>query len=304
MAREQYTNAATTSLNGALTSSATSMPVNDSSTFPTANFRVLVDTEIMFCTANSSNTLTVVRGYEGTTAASHLTGAECDHIITAGMLDALRHDILGDMGIIDSTPSVSADDDYFDNESFSGWTTVQTTPNCTVTEINHRLSVLVPGGGVAAQLYAFMKAKVPSAGDYVQCGVTWAGNIASDPIFGVIIANGATYTAGHQVMWIISVDENKFFLTPWDGYNANGGTGDGLDLEYPVFQNMIHFRLVWESSNHYSCYLSPDGISWAEMISNFNVGSVGTPSHMGIIASSYGYAKDGVMSFTYCRFSF
>jgi hypothetical protein len=86
--REQLKNNAFTTLNGAINNSTTSITVTDGSVFPSAgNFRVTVSQEIMLCTARSGNTLTVVRGYEGTGAASH---SDLDTIVanlTAGSVD-------------------------------------------------------------------------------------------------------------------------------------------------------------------------------------------------------------------------
>ena len=70
--REQHVNGGSTTLNGAINNSVTSITVTTGSVFPsTGNFRVMVDSEIMICTARSTNTLTVTRGQDGTSAASH-----------------------------------------------------------------------------------------------------------------------------------------------------------------------------------------------------------------------------------------
>ena len=69
---DQGVNLAT--LSGALTSSATSFAVSDSSVFFVGNF-LRIDGETMLVTAKSGNTLTVVRGADGTAAAAHADGA-------------------------------------------------------------------------------------------------------------------------------------------------------------------------------------------------------------------------------------
>lgn len=70
--REQFGNFGFTTLNGNHNNSTTSIAVTDGSVFPSAgNFRVRVAQELMLCTARSGNTLTVVRGIEGTAPASH-----------------------------------------------------------------------------------------------------------------------------------------------------------------------------------------------------------------------------------------
>lgn len=85
--RETLVDEASTTLNGGIGSGDTSVLVNDGSVFPSSgNFRCLIDSEIVRVTARSSNTLTVTRGAEGTTAATHSSGANVTAIITAGAL--------------------------------------------------------------------------------------------------------------------------------------------------------------------------------------------------------------------------
>ena len=66
-----------TTLNGAINASVTSVVVNSVANLPANGlpFIVIVDSEKLKITAISGTTLTVVRGYKSTTAASHLTGA-------------------------------------------------------------------------------------------------------------------------------------------------------------------------------------------------------------------------------------
>jgi len=89
MPTEQFANNATTTLNGAISStSATSITVASASAFPSvAQFRILIESEIMLVTAGAgSTTWTVTRGIEGTTAATHADGATVRQILTAGAL--------------------------------------------------------------------------------------------------------------------------------------------------------------------------------------------------------------------------
>lgn len=69
---QKLANFASTTLNGAINNSTTSVVVTDGSVFPASgDFYVLVESEIMKVTARSTNTLTVVRAQESTAAASH-----------------------------------------------------------------------------------------------------------------------------------------------------------------------------------------------------------------------------------------
>jgi len=91
---EVYSNSVATLLNGAINNSVTSLTVNDASTFPTSgNFRIIIDSEIMLVTGVSGNVLTVTRGQESTSAASHSNGASVSSIITKGSLEKFRSEI-------------------------------------------------------------------------------------------------------------------------------------------------------------------------------------------------------------------
>src|SRR4051812_19241134 len=91
--KETFANNRSTTLNGAINDSVTSITATSGAVFPaTGNFRLICGTEILLCTARSSNTLTVQRGAEGSTAASHADLAALTHIVTSGALAATGKD--------------------------------------------------------------------------------------------------------------------------------------------------------------------------------------------------------------------
>ena len=305
MLREKYTNSVATTLNGSINSSVTSVTVTDGSTFPTGAFRVKCENEIMYVTSRSSNVLTVVRGYEGTTAASHADLTPINHTITAQALDRYRLGILADVGLVPYEDSLSADDDEFDDENFSGWTAVAGSPSLTsVIEKSHRVSVILPSGTANAQHYAWMKAKTPGAGDYIQAGFQWFASGNQYPMAFVCMADGATYNSGNQVQLEWGPQESKFLFRHTTGYNAhqsNDSYGDPVH-SYPMAN--LHMRLMWNSSNNYSLFFSIDGVSWCTIATSVSRGSVGTPTHMGFGFTSWGAARPTQFCCNYCRFSF
>jgi hypothetical protein len=87
---ELLTNFGRTTITGSITDSATSVIVTDGSVFPaTGDFRLNCEDELMLCTARSSNTLTVERGIEGTTAVSHDSGRTITQVATAASVQRL-----------------------------------------------------------------------------------------------------------------------------------------------------------------------------------------------------------------------
>jgi hypothetical protein len=88
MPQERFTNNATTTLNGTINNSTTSVVVTSASSFPTAGqFRIRIEDEIMLVTSISGSTFTATRAQEGTTAVSHTSGVTVRHVLTG---DALR----------------------------------------------------------------------------------------------------------------------------------------------------------------------------------------------------------------------
>lgn len=89
MTIRNYTSAApSTSLTGAVTNVATTITVASSSGYPAVPFvaiinRDLGDEEAVLVTNVAGTTWTVTRGFDGTTALSHLGGAKVEHGVTA-----------------------------------------------------------------------------------------------------------------------------------------------------------------------------------------------------------------------------
>jgi hypothetical protein len=91
--REQIQNLTSSTLNGGINNSVTTVTVTTGSVFPaTGNYRVRVGDEIMLVTARSSNDLTIVRGSEGSTAASHSSGDAITLVLTTGGFDRFMRD--------------------------------------------------------------------------------------------------------------------------------------------------------------------------------------------------------------------
>jgi hypothetical protein len=82
----------TTGINSTVTSLSTSaLPVG-----PDGNFRILIDSEILFVNSGATTTTwNVARGMEGTVSTSHGAGAAINAVLTAGALDAIRAQING-----------------------------------------------------------------------------------------------------------------------------------------------------------------------------------------------------------------
>jgi hypothetical protein len=90
--REIIGSVVSTTLSTQISNSATSIDVVDGSTFPAGsnnNFVIVidrgkVDEEKILCSSRSTNTFTIAqRGYDGTVAQAHNSGAVVDHVLDA-----------------------------------------------------------------------------------------------------------------------------------------------------------------------------------------------------------------------------
>lgn len=87
--REELVNNWIGSITSGLTAGSTTIPVGDGTGLPTfGDFRLQIGSELILCDGRTGNNVSVVaRGIEGTTAASHLSGAEARAVLTAGGLE-------------------------------------------------------------------------------------------------------------------------------------------------------------------------------------------------------------------------
>lgn len=107
MALEQLINDGNTTTTGSVnnTSDPVTVAVTAGSVFPSSgNFRIKIDDEIMLVTARSGNNLTASRAQEGTTIASHTSGAAVAFILTQASL----RNVISQYDIYDSYSNLPA----------------------------------------------------------------------------------------------------------------------------------------------------------------------------------------------------
>ena len=136
----KFSNNGKTTLASGITNSATSITVNDGSVFPSLSgsdtfFMTLEDTsgntEIVSVSAVSSNTLTVTRAQEGTTARAFSAGDKAENRLTAAGLNSFVSDsgdtMTGELVVNGSVRSLRTDDNNqygdFGQDSSGGFIT-------------------------------------------------------------------------------------------------------------------------------------------------------------------------------------
>lgn len=111
MSREQYKNLAKSTAAGAIDSSTDpvtfSVASGEGALFPaTTNgpFRIVIDSEVLKVTSRSTDSFTAARAQEGSSIASHSSGASVIHSLTTGAMDAIRGEV-NQVGLYSALPS-------------------------------------------------------------------------------------------------------------------------------------------------------------------------------------------------------
>lgn len=196
--------------------------------------------------------------------------------------------------------TAAGDDDEFDDSNFTGWTLVDSgshTP--TVTETNNGASVSHPGNDASAELHAYAKTRTIAANGYVEAAFRSLGIAQNFNIAGVFMADGTTYNSGAQCLWLYSPNEGKWGLNTHSKYNTFGGT-TGVNVQSTASIADMMLRLVYEGSNHFRGYVSPDGVSWIDVTGQITVTL--TPTVAGFFVSTWGGLSPHVFAFRYVRF--
>ena len=284
MATEKFANFAETTLNTSINNSTTTVVVVDGSVFPSSgDFRIVIEDEIMVCTARSTNTLTVTRGAESTTAASHTSGVVVKSPLTAASIKKLVEDNIQN-GAASSRPAVSQvgrlyfpDDAPFvlrdngsswipfgpirqmknpnDYSSWSygrnyggggtSWTTQEFTQTIRATSVG--------SGGVG---FETVKRAAPSAPFKITACLLGHNTNAQYKQFGI----GFRQNSDDKVSFIrYTNDGNKFIRTTANGWDESSENNQDYGNTIPF--NPIWFQIEDNNTDHFFRF-SVDGINW------------------------------------------
>lgn len=192
-------------------------------------------------------------------------------------------------------------DTEFTGSDLAGYTLVNDGGGtlATNTESNDMLSIKLPGNDVSGRLQAYMKAATCNTGDIIECCINGAGLVANFHNFGLLFANGATYGAGAQVVWAFFPNGGTQTMQLFANTNYNTqGTNTAVNGSANS-QGARFMRLKYEAANSFSGWISPDGISWANITGSLS--RTLTPTHVGFCAQTGGAAGQFVWNVRYFR---
>lgn len=214
MAADQFANNYSTTLNGSITASSTAITLTSATGAPTAPFRVLIDSEIIYVGARSGTSCTsLTRGAESTTAASHSSGGTVTHVLTAGALANLGY-----------TTTTGGGKDTVSVVTTAG--TAQTVDLATANVFDLTLTsascaITVTGATSGVLCSATVILRQDGTGGRA---VTWATTVAWTNAAAPVLATSASAVAATVVLW------TRDGGTTWYGSQVGTITEAGLSL--------------------------------------------------------------------------
>ena len=289
MAFELYTNAATTTLNGAIDSSTTTVVVTSATTFPASGlFTILIDSELFKVTAVSGNTFTVAtRPQEGTAAASHSNGATVTHVISKRSLDQVRADDT-QRGTAANRPSASQEGRlYLPSDSPVGYrdtgaawnafgTVFPLTPPAfadfawinqgSATEVDGNWGIYMTDTNAGGDQIRILKKSVPATpySVIVGCKPIFSFN-ASVPFAGLVLresGSGKLVFFGSQ--WRVAGTVSGTFMSIFNYTSPTAFSATVLFDFYAFLGDILWLKVTIDSTNR-TYYLSSDGFNYIQV---------------------------------------
>jgi hypothetical protein len=265
--REQFANNAEDILSGGIDSSQTSIVLNDASEFPaTGNFRIKSESEIMLCTARTSNTLTVIRGQEGTAAVAHDDGRGVAQVLTEGSIQRWGAD---NVALWDSAPVlnklVAANGSTLLTSADFAWTNQG---GATVTDFAGTIALRAPGSSSASFRLLHRAAPTPPwtlIAAFTLLGVPKNAD-GANPKAGLALRESGT---GKFIGFYLNRNDTspmRFVVERWTNETTYGGSTPFLNNR-PFFHSPVIFLRVVDDNTNLIYSVSSDGVEWVQVFS-------------------------------------
>lgn len=199
--------------------------------------------------------------------------------------------------------------DEFDDDSLDGaWTRVDpsgASSRMDVTEGDDGLHVRNNGSDSSAQLHALVRPLSPfggsmAVGDAIVTAFTLFARSANYHMCGVILSDGTTHGSGTQVAGISYAQfGDGTRCDSWSFTGFNSGTGDTGLIGPASAGGLFYVRLVKLASNVWRTDFSNNGRLWIHGPGTLTLSF--TPTHVGILSSSWGTTTQGITSYEFLR---
>ena len=265
--REQLKNNPQSPLSASALSTDGTISVVDGSVFPASGqFRIVIDSEIMVVTGRSTNTLTVLRGQEGTTAAGHASAANVAQILTAGGLDRWLRDSVPGAGSASSRPPFALLDASGNTLTSSDFTVVNLSTS-TIADQDGGIALRKAGNASVGENVTALARSKSSPATLI---VGLRANLPRDRSSGFPISlAGFRESATGKMMFVHLVNAGgpQLQAAKYDSptLQATGGIIVAAQ-DWAYSSDVIWFRAVDDGTN-LTLSLGIDGVNWIQLFS-------------------------------------
>lgn len=250
-------------LSTGITAAATSITVTDGSVFPsTGDFRIKIDSEVLLVTARATNTLTVVRGVDDSTAATHSGGSTARVIMSREQLEKVRNDLTFGRGAEPdnswSPPPHRLLDNNGDVITASSFTWVNQGTS-TVTDEGDGL-VMRPQAGTGTNLRCLYITAPSTPWTCIILGFMGPGMIAGATDTAGIMCRESSSSKIETFRWLPGTGKVTARYTNATTFNTSFGTTQ--DIAY----NWFWLRLDDDGTN-LTWYHGVNGVNWKQHVS-------------------------------------
>lgn len=271
-------------MTSAIDNSQTTLVVASASAFPTTgNFRIIIESEILKVTSVSSNTFTVTRGQEGTTAASHSSGMNVTAILTKEAMNQFRADNFT-LSTVSARPSAGVPgrlylpsdgngsigyDDGSNWKPFGLFFFPLTTPVASnFSSVGSGGATFTQNGDSVVGLQAgnkntgFFKTVTPPVTVTVQLTPQYVPTASGVAMVGMAIRDSST---GNTISFGFSTNAGTraFTITKFTGASSFGSPTNSLSFANSNFPEVPRWqRIIQPTSGNREYYFSVDGQNW------------------------------------------
>lgn len=145
------------------------------------------------------------------------------------------------------------------------------------------LSLLTAAGKGSYKITGLLRSMgTMTAPCFIETAVKGDSRLFNYPGLGLIFADGVTYDAGTQVIFMGPMPGGYRSLFRYTKYNTRESYAD-LQSQEAAIRDRLYMRFYWSAANTFSTYISPNGIVWAPMHSAVSLTC--SPTYFGLCVS-------------------